>query len=260
MNKKIDLQGDVFNGISSVFAVKGGIETASGKATLTDDKMLEFPVSDESGFNFDTGAPSINHFKIKGLNTDWTCTFTPGDGQITLEIPCHETNILETVYGQEGVEVDIKIPQGVILGSTSIKGKAYTSTQKAVVLGLLVLNDTEDKILFIKKAKFMAQTMFDSSQKPLCVILTGTIAAGADKDAFGILIPSTLSLDKYKATVKKGETVTISSTPSGATWESNSEVVATVSNGTVTGVAKGVATITATKDGDTASCVVTVTE
>ena len=116
MNRKIDLQGDVFNGISSVFAVKGGIETASGKATLTDDKMLEFPVSDESGFNFDTGAPSINHFKIKGLNTDWTCTFTPGDGQITLEIPCHETNILETVYGQEGVEVDIKITQGVILG------------------------------------------------------------------------------------------------------------------------------------------------
>ena len=149
MNKKIDLQGDVFNGISSVFAVKGGIDTTSGKATLVADKLLEFPVSDESGFNFDTGSPSINHFKIKGLNTDWTCTFTPGDGQITLEIPCHETNILETVYGQEGVEVDIKIPQGVILGSTSIKGKAYTSTQKAVVLGLLVQLVLFLRVLFL---------------------------------------------------------------------------------------------------------------
>ena len=195
MNKKIDLQGDVFNGISSVFAVKGGITTAQGKATLTADNMLEFPVSDESGFSFDTGAPSINHFKIKGLNTDWTCTFTPGDGQVTLEIPCHETNILETVYGQAGVEVEIKLPTEVQLDSTktAIKGKAFASTQKAIMLGLLILNDTEDKVLYIKKAKFMAQTMFDSSQKPLCVTLTGTIAAGADTDAFGILEPATPS-------------------------------------------------------------------
>lgn len=196
MNKKIDLQGDVFNGISSVFAVKGGITTASGKATLTADNMLEFPVSDESGFSFDTGAPSINHFKIKGLNTDWTCTFTPGDGQVTLEIPCHETNILETVYGQTGVEVELKLPTEVQLDSTktAIKGKAFASTQKAIMLGLLILNDTEDKVLYIKKAKFMAQTMFDSTQKPLCVTLTGTIAAGADTDAFGILEPAAPSV------------------------------------------------------------------
>ena len=196
MNKKIDLQGDVFNGISSVFAVKGGITTTEGKATLTAENMLEFPVSDESGFSFDTGAPSINHFKIKGLNTDWTCTFTPGDGQVTLEIPCHETNILETVYGQTGVEVEIKLPTEVQLDSTktAIKGKAFASTQKAIMLGLLILNDTEDKVLYIKKAKFMAQTMFDSPQKPLCVTLTGTIAAGADTDAFGILEPAAPSV------------------------------------------------------------------
>lgn len=196
MNKKIDLQGDVFNGISSVFAVKGGITTTEGKATLTAENMLEFPVSDESGFSFDTGAPSINHFKIKGLNTDWTCTFTPGDGQVTLEIPCHETNILETVYGQTGVEVEIKLPTEVQLDSTktAIKGKAFASTQKAIMLGLLILNDTEDKVLYIKKAKFMAQTMFDSTQKPLCVTLTGTIAAGADTDAFGILEPAVPSV------------------------------------------------------------------
>lgn len=192
MNRKIDLQGDVFNGISSVFAVKGGIETTAGKATLTAENMLEFPVSDESGFNFDTGSPSINHFKIKGLNTDWTCTFTPGDGQITLEIPCHETNILETVYGQDGTEVELKLPTEIQLDKTktAIKGKAFASAQKAIILGMLVLNDTEDKVLFIKKAKFMAQTMFDSSQKPLCVTLTGVIAAGADADAFGILEPA----------------------------------------------------------------------
>ena len=113
-----------------------------------------------------------------------------------MEIPCHETNILKTVYGQEGTDVEIALPTEVQLDSTktSIKGKTFASTQKAIILGLLVLNDTEDKVLFIKKAKFMAQTMFDSTQKPLCVTLTGTIAAGADADAFGILEPATPSV------------------------------------------------------------------
>lgn len=189
MKRKIDLQGDVFEGISSVFAVKGGIETTGGSATISEENLLEFPVSDDSGFNFDTGQPSIEHFKIKGLNTDWVNTFTPGDGEITLEIPCNETGILESVYGQAGVEASITLPSGVA-GGITFKGKAYASTQKAVYLGLLILNDTEDKLLFIKKGKFMAQTIFDGSNKPLCVVLTGAIAAGADTDAFGILEPS----------------------------------------------------------------------
>ena len=190
IKRKIDLQGDVFEGISSVFAVKGGITTSGGSADLSSSDVLEFPVSDDSGFNFDTGQPSIEHFKIKGLNTDWVNTFTPGDGEITLEIPCNETNILDTVYGQSGVEATITLPSGLAGTKSTFKGKAYASTQKAVYLGLLILNDTEDKLLFIKKAKFMAQTIFDGSNKPLCVVLTGAIAAGADSDAFGVLVPA----------------------------------------------------------------------
>lgn len=191
IKRKIDLQGDVFEGISSVFVVKGGINTSNGSATIAEADLLEFPVSDDSGFNFDTGQPSIEHFKIKGLNTDWVNTFTPGDGEITLEIPCNETNIMQTCFGDEGVTATITLPNGVtVAGKSAVSGKAYASAQKAVYLGLLVLNDTEDKVLFIKKAKMMAQAIFDGSSKPLCVVLTGAISAGADADAFGVLEPA----------------------------------------------------------------------
>ncbi len=191
LKRKIDLQGDVFEGISSVFAVKGGITTVEGAATITEANMLEFPVSDDSGFNFDTGAPSIEHFKVKGLNTDWVNTFTPGDGELTLEIPCNETGIMEACFGDEGVQSTITLPTGFTIGGKAkIAGKLYASAQKAVYFGLMILNDTEDKVLFIKKAKFMAQAIFDGSNKPLCVVLTGAIAAGADKDAFGVLEPA----------------------------------------------------------------------
>lgn len=74
-----------------------------------------------------------------------------------------------------------------------------------------------------------------------------------------------LTLDKQTASVKVGETVTITATvePSGAAdvkWESTNTAVATVSNGVVTGVAEGNAIIAATAGSKTASCVVTVTK
>lgn len=180
LTKKIQMQDDVFSGISAVFAVAGGLGDTPSFADAT-----EFPVSDDSGFNFDTGQPSIEHFKVKGLNTDWVNTFTPGDGEITLEIPCHNTGIL-TLVGMEGTDVSVTLPSGMSSVGTAATGKGYPVTQKAVYLGLGILNDTEDKLLFIKKSKFMAQIIFDGSNKPLCVVLTGSVAAGGDAKALGI--------------------------------------------------------------------------
>ena len=182
ITKKIDMQNDVFEGISSVFALNGGLPDG---LDLSNSSLVEFPVSDDSGFNFDTGAPSIERFKVKGLATDWVNTFTPGDGEIKLEVPCHNTNILSLV-GMEGTYATVKLPQGVTSAGSQATGKSYAVTQKAVYLGLVILNDTEDKILFIKKAKLMAQLIFDGSNKPLCVVLTGSIAAGGSTDAIGI--------------------------------------------------------------------------
>ena len=76
-----------------------------------------------------------------------------------------------------------------------------------------------------------------------------------------------VTLDKATATVKAGEKVTLVATvaPSNATnkavtWTSSDNTVATVSNGVVTGVKAGTATITVTTAdrGYTASCTVTV--
>ena len=74
------------------------------------------------------------------------------------------------------------------------------------------------------------------------------------------LSPSTLNLD-----VGSSETFTATITPSNATnknvtWSSNNESVATVdASGVVTAVAPGTAAITATADGKSATCTVTVT-
>ena len=78
-----------------------------------------------------------------------------------------------------------------------------------------------------------------------------------------------ITLDKTAAEVEQGKTLTLTATvaPADATnkrveWTSSNENVATVDNGTVTGITVGTATITAkTVDGEyTAACTITVKE
>ena len=71
-----------------------------------------------------------------------------------------------------------------------------------------------------------------------------------------------LSLDKTTAEIEVGKTLQLIATTNSnktVSWSSNNENVATVDNsGVVTGVAEGVATITAEVEGKKATCVVTV--
>lgn len=75
---------------------------------------------------------------------------------------------------------------------------------------------------------------------------------------------SEVTLDKTEISIDEGKTQTLTATvtPSGAatvTWKSSDSKVATVSNGKVTAVKEGTATITATAGGKSAACKVTVT-
>ena len=87
------------------------------------------------------------------------------------------------------------------------------------------------------------------------------------KDAFETFVVhvSSITLGQNAVTLKEEETFTLKATiaPTNAThqtvtWTSSDETVATVKNGVVTAVREGSATITATADGKSASCVITV--
>ncbi len=97
---------------------------------------------------------------------------------------------------------------------------------------------------------------------------SGTINASFNVTVTPVLVTS-VSLDTDSTTVKAGKTVTLVATiyPSNATnknitWSSSNNAIATVSNGVVTGIAAGNATITVTTaDGNkTATCTVSVQE
>jgi len=197
--KKASLQPNVFEGISAIFAVEGGFTftgtgTQASPFTLAlngaNDTLLEFPCSEDSGFSFDTGAPSIEHFKVHGLNADWVSTFTPGDTELNIEIPCHDTQIMALCFGSEGTDTQITLPTTALktggISTAIASGKSFGAAQKSVELGLLILDDTEQRLFYVKKAKLTAQVTFDGSNKPLCVVLSGSLSESGD-GAFGIL-------------------------------------------------------------------------
>ncbi len=87
-------------------------------------------------------------------------------------------------------------------------------------------------------------------------------ANGVTKSCTVTVIAPTLSLDQTNMEVIVGQTATIKASVYGpsqtVTWKSSNNNVATVINGVVTGVAEGSATITATANGVSKSCTVTV--
>ena len=186
VTKKSASINKVFSDIDSVFAVKGGFPDASaGAVDASSLDIVEFPC-ERGSFNYSGGEATINPFKVHGLSADWAQTFTPGDGQVTLNVPTYGTDILELVYGKTGADLTLTLPTGVA-DKTTFKGKSFSYEQKQVVLGLLILNGTGDKALYIKKVTFTATTKMDNENNPLYVTLAGSMNATTDVDATAVL-------------------------------------------------------------------------
>lgn len=191
ITKKNSMQEHVFDGISAVYAVAGGFTLGSGQTEYSLDGAVELPVSESGGVNINGGTPSTTQFRVHGLTAPWTSHMTPGDVELTLEVPTNDEAVLGLVYGgTTPTNVSIgSVPKGD--GTMTISGKGFGWPQKSVNVGLLIVNDTEDKALFIKKAKLLASPQFNGEDKPFCVTLTGTVAEAADAESLAILETAT---------------------------------------------------------------------
>lgn len=191
VTKKSAMTGDVFSGISALYAVKGGFTVTSGAVNLSSADLIELPVSESGGVSINGGTPSTSVFRVHGLNAPWTSRMTPGDAEVSLQVPTYNDTVLDLLYNEEtGANLAITLPSGATVdGKTYLSGKSFSFPEKAVNLGLLIINDTEDKALFVKKIKVMASPQFDGEDVPFAVNLNGTVASGADKDALAILEP-----------------------------------------------------------------------
>ena len=151
--------------------------------------------------------------------------------------------------------------------------QTYSEINKIITDAGIVLSERTEKDVKDLSNKNTAATEMNKAE--------GTVSYDNNKDkSTGTVKPdnvtkavktkielNSLTMNKTKTSIYVGasEKLTASKVPStaqtgGITWSSSNTKVATVSGGTVKGVAAGSATITATCDGKTATCTVTVSK
>lgn len=130
-------------------------------------------------------------------------------------------------------------------GTGTGSGDGLTQTEKNYILALF-------------EASAYTNSQVSATYKALKAIWDGSTT---------VIPVQSISLSNEKMELTKGDiaTVTVTIVPTNATnqivsWSVSPEGYATITNGTITAVTSGTCTVTATVDGKTASCVVTISE
>lgn len=188
-------QSGTFVGISHLWLVQNGF---GDKFDTTGKTIKEVPVAQDGGFTYSGGSPSIDHYKVHGLNGDWTSRMTPGETEVNLFIPCVDSEVLQacgftvtTVTATDAAKVvvaDSDTGDYKFTPKASTTGISLAETQKAFTVGIAAANDEGTKLFAIKKVKLLASILFDAADtaKPIGITLTGASTAASASDGIGI--------------------------------------------------------------------------
>lgn len=188
-------QGGTFVGISHLWFVIGGF---GDKFDTTGKTIKEVPVAQDGGFTYNGGSPSIEHYKVHGINGDWTSRMTPGDTEVNLFIPCVDSEVLTacgftvtTVSSTDAAKAVIADSDSGDYKFTPASGQSafsFAETQKAFTVGIAAANDEGTKLFAIKKVKLLASILFDAADtaKPIGITLSGASTASSATDGMGI--------------------------------------------------------------------------
>lgn len=163
--KKSELK-DVFIGLSQVLVVKGGINDFSSVSP-----ELELPVTVDT-LTLSMGEATLNRVKVHGLQSDWAVTTTPGDFEFACTIPSIHEDLIEYFFGEANAIADSTV------NGVNYKGFSITAKNVSRDLGIVLINEGEDKAVLFKKMTVTPSLDFENgSTTPIGINLTGIMVA-----------------------------------------------------------------------------------
>ena len=176
MKKKQELK-DVFNGLSSLLYQSAVTDLSSATPTITPE--YDLPVTVDT-LQITQDDPTINHYKVIGLDGDWTSSATLGDMNIQFTVPTKAKEVLTLAYGSDAVKDITKL--SITTGDSEIDNTAgYEGTsimlKKKKVTGTFVLVDEEkENLMVMTNVALWAKPLYDNpGTEPFAIQFTGTM-------------------------------------------------------------------------------------
>ena len=177
MKSKQDLK-DVFNGLSSLLYQSAIVDLS--QATLSITPEYDLPVTVDT-LQISQEDPTINHYKVIGLDGDWTSSATLGNMNIKFTVPTKAKDVLQLAYGGDAVK-DITKLTITGTGDTDLddeNGFSGTSImlKKKKVTGTFVLVDEEQtNLMVITNVALWAKPLYENpGTEPFAIQFTGTM-------------------------------------------------------------------------------------
>lgn len=179
----------VFNDASTLYYQKTNIDLSTGSITLSPE--FDLPVTVDT-LKISQDAPTINHYKVVGLDADWTSSATAGDMSVELTVPTVHEEVVKACFGESAYKQITKAT--VTTGDTEVDNsttgyEGYSwEGKKYKMVGTFVLVNSEKNALFVvTNLALYATFLYENiSTEPIAFKLTGSIE-GAGKNSFAYL-------------------------------------------------------------------------
>lgn len=177
MKSKQDLK-DVFNGLSSLLYQSAIVDLSQTTLSITPE--YDLPVTVDT-LQISQEDPTINHYKVIGLDGDWTSSATLGNMNIQFTVPTKAKEVLTLAYGADAVK-DITKLTITGTGDTELdneNGFSGTSImlKKKKVTGTFVLVDEEQtNLMVLTNVALWAKPLYENpGTEPFAIQFTGTM-------------------------------------------------------------------------------------
>lgn len=183
MKTKIELK-DEFNGANSLLFQQSVLDLSKQEIDITPE--FDIPTTVDS-LQITQDDPTVNHYKVIGLDGDWTSSATLGDTSVQFTCPTKHSDIIEMCWGKSAVK---RIKANLNSGNKDLDGTysgiSLMLNKKKIYGSMIIVNEEQTQIMVLSGVALWAKPLYDNpGTNPFAIQLTGTLEnAGNQQIAF----------------------------------------------------------------------------
>ena len=184
MKTKQELK-DVFNGLSSLLYSSEIVDLSQSTPSITPEYNL--PVTVDT-LQISQDDPTINHYKVIGLDGDWTSSASLGDMNIQFTVPTKAKEVLKLAYGDDAVKEITKL--SINTGDASIdnttngyKGVSVKLEKKKVTGTFVLVDEEQQNLMVLTNVALWAKPLYENpGTEPFAIQFTGTMEGAGSQN------------------------------------------------------------------------------